>query len=81
MRRDPAPSIVTYLDLSKGAPVTGPISHNRLVESLKQAASWPGADRNAVMILALRLVSAGADAEGSSYFQDLSERNPTDATA
>ena len=50
--------------------MTGPISHNHLVESLKEAASWPGADRNAVMILALTLVSAGADAEGSSYFQD-----------
>jgi glyoxylase-like metal-dependent hydrolase (beta-lactamase superfamily II) len=61
--------------------VTGPISHNHLIESLKEAASWPGADRNAVMILALTLVSAGADAEGSSYFQDLSERNPADATA
>jgi glyoxylase-like metal-dependent hydrolase (beta-lactamase superfamily II) len=61
--------------------VTGPISHNRLIESLKEAASWPGADRNTVVILALTLVSARADAEGSSYFQDLSERNPADATA
>jgi glyoxylase-like metal-dependent hydrolase (beta-lactamase superfamily II) len=52
-----------------------------LIGSLKEAASWPGADRNTVMILALTLVSARADAEGSSYFQDLSERNPADATA
>ena len=33
------------------------------------------------MTLALSLVAARADAEGSSYFQDLSERNPADATA
>ena len=31
------------------------------------------------MILALTLVSARADAEGSSYFGDLSERDPGDA--
>ena len=61
--------------------MTGPISHNHLIESLKVAASWPGADRNVVVILALTLVSAGADAEGSSYFQDLSKRNPANATA
>jgi glyoxylase-like metal-dependent hydrolase (beta-lactamase superfamily II) len=52
-----------------------------LIESLKVAASWPGPDRNTMMILALTLVSVSADAEGSSYFQDLSERNPADATA
>jgi hypothetical protein len=34
-----------------------------------------------VVILATALVAARADAEGSSYFQDLSERNPADATA
>jgi hypothetical protein len=31
--------------------------------------------------LATALVAARADAEGSRYFQDLSERNPADATA
>jgi glyoxylase-like metal-dependent hydrolase (beta-lactamase superfamily II) len=61
--------------------MTGPISRNRLLGSLKEAASWPGADRNTVVTLALLLVAARADAEGSSYFRDLSERNPTDATA
>ncbi|HEV7449882.1 MAG TPA: MBL fold metallo-hydrolase [Pseudonocardiaceae bacterium] len=61
--------------------MTGPISRNRLLGSLKEAASWPGADRNTVMTLATALVAARADAEGSSYFQDLSERNPADATA
>ena len=61
--------------------MTGPISRNRLLGSLKEAASWPWADRNTVMTLATTLVAARADAEGSRYFQDLSERNPADATA
>jgi glyoxylase-like metal-dependent hydrolase (beta-lactamase superfamily II) len=61
--------------------MTGPISPDRLLGSLKEAASWPGADRNTVMTLATSLVAARADAEGSRYFQDLSERNPADATA
>src|SRR5258708_21615616 len=61
--------------------MTGPISRNRLLGSLKEAASWPGADRNTVVTLATTLVAARADPEGSRYFQDLSERNPADATA
>jgi hypothetical protein len=61
--------------------VTGPISRNRWLGSLKEAASWPGADRNTVVTLATALVAARADAEGSRYFQDLSERNPADPTA
>ena len=61
--------------------MTGPISRNRLLGPLKEAASWPGADRNTVVTLAASLVAARADAEGSRYFQDLSERNPADATA
>ncbi|HEV2255547.1 MAG TPA: MBL fold metallo-hydrolase [Streptosporangiaceae bacterium] len=61
--------------------MTGPISRNRLLGSLKEAASWPGADRNTVVTLATSLVAARADAEGFRYFQDLSERNPADATA
>ena len=61
--------------------MTGPISRNRLLGSLKEAASWPGADRNTAVTLATALVAARADAEGSRYFQDLSERNPADATA
>ncbi len=62
-------------------PAPEPISSNRLLGSLKEAASWPGADRNTVVTLALSLVAARADAEGCSYFQDVSERNPADATA
>src|SRR5258706_453742 len=61
--------------------MTGPISRNRLLGSLKEAAGWPGAARSTVVTLATTLVAARADAEGSSYFQDLSERNPADATA
>jgi glyoxylase-like metal-dependent hydrolase (beta-lactamase superfamily II) len=61
--------------------VAEPISPNRLLGSLKEAAGWPGADRNTVVTLATTLVAARADAEGSRYFQDLSERNPADATA
>ena len=61
--------------------MTRPISRNRLLGSLKEAASWPGADRNTVVTLATALVAARADAEGNRYFQDLSERNPGDITA
>jgi hypothetical protein len=62
-------------------PAPKPISSNRLLGSLREAAGWPGTDRNTVVTLARSLVAARADAEGSSYFQDLSERNPADATA
>ena len=61
--------------------MTGPISRNRLLGSLQEAVSWPGADRNTVVTLATALVAARADAEGSRYFQDLSDRNPADPTA
>jgi glyoxylase-like metal-dependent hydrolase (beta-lactamase superfamily II) len=57
-----------------------PISSDRLLGSLKEAASWPGADANTVVTLALLLVAARADIDGSSYFEDLYERNPDDAT-
>jgi hypothetical protein len=60
--------------------VTGPISRNRLLGSLEEAASWPGADQGTVVTLATVLVAARADAEGSRYFRDLSERKPADAT-
>ena len=58
-----------------------PISSDRLLGSLKEAARWPGAERNTVVTLALSLVAARADEDGASYFKDLSERNPSDATA
>jgi glyoxylase-like metal-dependent hydrolase (beta-lactamase superfamily II) len=68
-------------EVGKGKPVTRPISRNRLLGSLMEASSWPGADRNTVVTLATALVAARADEEGSRYFQDLSERNPADAAA
>ena len=52
-----------------------------MLGSLKEAARWPGADRNTLVTLALSLVAARADEEGSSYFQALSELNPADAVA
>ena len=61
--------------------MTGPISRNRFLGSLKEVGRWPGADRNTVVALATALVAAGADREENSYFQDLSDRNPADATA
>jgi glyoxylase-like metal-dependent hydrolase (beta-lactamase superfamily II) len=62
------------------SPAPKPISSNRLLGSLKEAATWPGADRNTIVTLALSLIAARADEDGTSYFQGLSERNPTDAT-
>ena len=76
------PGRLLRFDLQKGNPVGGkPIGRNRLLGSLEEAASWPGADRSTLVALAIALVTARADAEGSSYFQVLSERNPADTTA
>jgi AraC-like DNA-binding protein len=61
--------------LAPDAPGRKPISRNRLLESLKEAASWPGADRNTMVTLALSLIAARADEEGSSYFRDPSKAN------
>jgi hypothetical protein len=44
--------------------MTGPITHDRSIGSLKTAARWPGADRSTTVTLALRLAAARADAEG-----------------
>jgi glyoxylase-like metal-dependent hydrolase (beta-lactamase superfamily II) len=59
--------------------MTGPITHDRSVESLKTAARWPGADRNTTVILAVRLAAARADAEGYRYFSGLSAAQPGEA--
>jgi glyoxylase-like metal-dependent hydrolase (beta-lactamase superfamily II) len=61
--------------------VTGPISHSRLIESLKEAAGWPEADPNTVMTLALTYATTRADADAAAYFADLSARTPADAVA
>jgi glyoxylase-like metal-dependent hydrolase (beta-lactamase superfamily II) len=59
--------------------MTGPISRNRDIESLKTAASWPGADRNTTVTLATRLAAAGADADGYRYFSGLADAHPGEA--
>src|SRR5436190_10417544 len=80
--RRPSQTKVQSIDLRrKEIPVAAPVSRNRLLGSLKEAGGWPGADRNTVVTLALLLATARADAEESSYFQELSEQNPADATA
>ena len=52
------------------------IIKDRGVEALKTAAGWPGADRVTLVTLASVLAATGADAEGSSYFEALSARQP-----
>ena len=64
----------------KRNPVTGPISQplDRVAEGGGQLA---GAAPSTVVTLVTALVAARADEDGSRYFQDLSERDPADATA
>ncbi len=59
--------------------MTGPITHDRGIESLKTAARWPGADRNTTVTLAARLAAAHADAEGYRYFSELADDRPGEA--
>jgi len=70
---------MTSTECNKARVAPKRISSNRLLGSVKEAAAWPGSDRNTVVTLALLLVAARADADGSTYFADLSERNPADA--
>jgi len=70
---------MTSTEYNKARVAPKRISSNRLLGSLKEAAAWPGSDRNTVVTLALLLVAARADADGGTYFADLSERNPADA--
>jgi glyoxylase-like metal-dependent hydrolase (beta-lactamase superfamily II) len=56
--------------------MTGPITRNRDIESLKVAARWPGADQATVVILATRLAAARADADGYSWFQHEADTHP-----
>jgi glyoxylase-like metal-dependent hydrolase (beta-lactamase superfamily II) len=60
--------------------MTGRITRQRDVESLKIAARWPGADKNVMVTLASRLATAGADAEGYQFFSALSDAQPDAAT-
>jgi glyoxylase-like metal-dependent hydrolase (beta-lactamase superfamily II) len=59
--------------------MAGPITRRRDIESLKTAASWPGADRNTTVILATRLAAARADADGYRYFSELAAAQPGEA--
>jgi hypothetical protein len=52
------------------------IIRDRVVEALKTAASWPGADKATIVTLATVLATAGADAEGLSYFEALAAAKP-----
>jgi glyoxylase-like metal-dependent hydrolase (beta-lactamase superfamily II) len=56
--------------------MAGPITRRRDIESLKTAASWPGADRNTTVVLATRLAAARADADGYRYFAGLAGAQP-----
>jgi hypothetical protein len=44
--------------------MTGRITRQRDVESLKVAARWPGADKTTLVTLAARLAAGRADADG-----------------
>jgi glyoxylase-like metal-dependent hydrolase (beta-lactamase superfamily II) len=59
--------------------MTGSITHDRSIESLKSAARWPGADRATTVTLATRLAAARADAEGYRYFSELAGARPGEA--
>ena len=48
--------------------------HN--LEALKEAASWPGADRVSLITLATVLAATGADHDGLSYFGALAASQP-----
>ena len=56
--------------------MTGRITRQRDIESLKIAARWPDADKNTIVTLASRLAVDGADAEGYRYFSELSDAQP-----
>jgi glyoxylase-like metal-dependent hydrolase (beta-lactamase superfamily II) len=61
--------------------MTTQITRRRMLESLKEAASWPGADRNTIVTLTIALIAARADAEAAGYFGQLADTRPQDATA
>jgi glyoxylase-like metal-dependent hydrolase (beta-lactamase superfamily II) len=61
--------------------MTTQITRRRMLESLKEAASWPGADRNTIVTLTIALIAARSDAEAAGYFSQLADARPQDATA
>jgi len=52
------------------------IVKDRNTEALKEAASWPGADRATLVTLATVLAATGADQEGAEYFEILAASQP-----
>jgi glyoxylase-like metal-dependent hydrolase (beta-lactamase superfamily II) len=58
---------------------TEQIIKDRGVEALETAASWPAADRAALVTLATILAATGADAEGLSFFEALAANQPDQA--
>jgi glyoxylase-like metal-dependent hydrolase (beta-lactamase superfamily II) len=52
------------------------IVRDRTTEALKEAASWPGADRATLVTLATVLAATGADQEGAEYFGALAASQP-----
>ncbi len=52
------------------------IVKDRVVEALKVAARWPGADRVTLVTLATILAGTGADADGMRYFERLAADQP-----
>jgi glyoxylase-like metal-dependent hydrolase (beta-lactamase superfamily II) len=60
--------------------MTGPIIRRRQLESLREAASWPGADKNTLVTLMVAFVAARADAEAAGFFGALAGARPRDAT-
>jgi glyoxylase-like metal-dependent hydrolase (beta-lactamase superfamily II) len=56
--------------------MSGQIVKDRNAEALKEAASWPGADRATLVTLATVLAATGADSEGAEYFENLAASQP-----
>lgn len=49
------------------------------IDTLKEAAAWPGAAQRTVVVLASQLMAAGLDQEGFDYFTARSQAAPADA--
>ena len=62
-------------------PMTGRITRQRDVESLKIAARWPDADKNTIVTLASRLVRPRRTPRATDTSRDLSDAQPDAATA
>ena len=50
-----------------------------MIDALKEAAAWPGADQRTLIVLASQLMAAGLHQEGFDYFAARSDAAPADA--